>query len=175
MQVSEDDRTVGSLSRESDGDDGDARYGAADEARRIAEEDQTVVPVLPLTAAGYAPIVGPASAGIAGPAQVSGGPLLNGAFPGAVIAAGPYASRTSSVGSDADGHLATRVEDALAEDGRMAPAVLSNIQVNAEGDGVVTLMGAAPTSSEAGLAAAIAGGVTGVSRVRNELRVDPTA
>lgn len=167
------ERMVHSPSTDVEDDAADARFDMTD-------EEQTGVPVLPLAAAaGYGTAVGTGIAmGVAGPAPVAAGgaAILGGAIAGTAITAGAGVLSPLTGGTTGGGHnLATRVEDALAEDGRLNPAVLSNIEVNVEGDGVVTLMGAAPTGGEASLAGAIAGGVTGVARVRNELRIDMTA
>jgi hypothetical protein len=143
-------------------DEDDRPLGASDQAERIAEEDAVPVPVLPLTAAGYAPIAGGASAGVVGPAQASAVPLLGGAFP----AFAPVAAEDSGAGTTRGDHrLIQRVEDALAEDGRLSPGAVTALRINATDGGVVTLGGNVPSDAERELAAAIAGGVGGVRQV----------
>ena len=108
-------------------------------------------------------VLGAASGGFSGFAEGAVGPLAPGA--GLFAVAGPGGAMT-----EPDQSLAGRIEETLAEDGRIGAASLGTLRVAVAG-GVVSLSGAVAHDHERGVIADICQHLPGVVRVENHLAV----
>ena len=138
-----------------------------DPANVEAEDDQPMaLPVMPMIAVGFPPVIGAASAAAGGLARPTEGiaPLAAGAA--AYGAVGPLPLHGGSEGATAE-----RFESALAADGRLGPGTANSVRFDLEEGGIAVLSGSVPSERERETAEAIAREVEGVRRVDNQLTV----